>query len=101
MAADADDRAQGLMEMESLPENIDGMLFVFETPGEYSFWMLHTLMPLDIWWFDSDRILIGSTAMPPCEIQPCPSYPPPGAILYALETPASSHEFENGAVLNR
>lgn len=88
------------MEVEALPPGIDGMLFVFDRVDSYSFWMLNTLIPLDIWWFDADRVLLGVSTMEPCPAQPCPSYSPPGAILYALETPAGEFHFPDGAELS-
>ena len=39
------EREKGLMGRTSLPENA-GMLFVFETPKTYCFWMKNTLLPL-------------------------------------------------------
>ncbi len=41
------ERQQGLMNVESLDPG-NGMLFVFESPIEASFWMKDTLIPLDI-----------------------------------------------------
>lgn len=101
VAATGADRSQGLMEVEALPNGIDGMLFVFDRPEAYSFWMLNTLIPLDIWWIDEDGVLLGSTRMDPCEVQPCTSYPPPAPILYALETPAGVFGFDPGLLLRR
>ena len=88
------------MEVDTLPDGIDGMLFVFEDPGSRSFWMLNTLMPLDIWWFSPEATLLGSTFMEPCESQPCPDYPSPGRVLWALETPAGLFDFEIGSLLD-
>jgi uncharacterized membrane protein (UPF0127 family) len=95
-----DKRQQGLMRVESLPHPVQGMLFVFESPLEASFWMLNTLMPLDIWWFSEDRTLIGMDTMEPCEERPCPSYLSPGPVLWALETPAGAFDFDVGSELN-
>lgn len=99
VAANDEDRGRGLMEVEQLPPPIDGMLFVFEEPRPASFWMLNTLIPLDIWWFDGEGTLVGSTTMQPCQAQPCPSYPSPGPVGWALETPAGDFDFANGSPL--
>lgn len=96
-----DNRQQGLMWVESLPDGIDGMLFVFEETARVSFWMLNTLMPLDIWWFDGDGVLLGTTRMEPCESQPCRDYPSPGPVRYTIETPAGVFDFETGLLLGR
>jgi uncharacterized membrane protein (UPF0127 family) len=45
------ERGRGLSGREMLPEN-SGMLFVFDTPGRYGFWMYGMKFPLDIIWID-------------------------------------------------
>nr|QOV09146.1 DUF192 domain-containing protein [uncultured Thermoplasmata archaeon] len=46
------ERAAGLMNRETLAQDW-GMLFVFDTPQNVSFWMKNTLIPLDIIFIDS------------------------------------------------
>jgi uncharacterized membrane protein (UPF0127 family) len=62
---DAGERAQGLMNRESLPK-FSGMLFVYETPQPVAFWMKNTLIPLDMLFFDAQGRLtrIKSRAQP-------------------------------------
>lgn len=36
-----------------------GMLFAFEKPGQYSFWMKDMYFPIDIIWMDADRKVIA------------------------------------------
>jgi len=43
------ERAKGLSGREVLGDN-EGMLFIFETPGLYNFWMKNMKFPLDIIW---------------------------------------------------
>lgn len=100
VADDPAERRQGLRGVEELPTGIDGMLFVFFSPSEARFTMADTLMPLDIWWFDGDGVLVGSTRMVPCTERPCATYPSPEAILFALETPAGSVTLSEGATLS-
>ncbi len=50
-------RQQGLMYIETLPKN-EGMLFVFEKPGIYPFWMKDTKIPLDIIWLDDTKQVV-------------------------------------------
>ena len=88
------------MEVEELPAGVHGMLFAYAEPRSTSFHMLNTPMPLDIWWFDSDGVLVGTTEMEPCFVEPCASYPSPGRIMWALETPTSSYDFAVGATLS-
>lgn len=47
VADSSEERAQGLMFRESLPEN-HGMVFVYENAEPRSFWMKNTLIPLDM-----------------------------------------------------
>ena len=100
LAETSTQRRQGLREVPSLPVGIDGMLFVWDAPTTATFGMLDTMMPLDIWWFDGDGILLGSTRMEPCPAEPCAGHGSPGPIRWALETPAGEFELETGARLS-
>ncbi len=46
----------GLSETKSLPEN-QGMIFLFEKPGFYSFWMKNMKLPIDIIFINKNRII--------------------------------------------
>lgn len=50
-------RAQGLSGRKTLGEK-EGMLFVFEQPGRYGFWMKDMLFPIDIMWINDDGIVV-------------------------------------------
>ena len=99
VAETSDQRSRGLREVESLPAGLDGMLFVFGEERLATFGMEDTFIPLDIWWFDEDGLLIGSTTMEPCPDSSCSSYPSPGEVSWAMETPAGEWRFASGAVL--
>lgn len=100
VADDATERYQGLREVAELPAGIDGMLFVYEAPTPATFGMLDTLIPLDIWWFDGNGLLVGSGEMEPCPEEPCASYRSPGPVMWVLETPSGTHDFAAGAPLS-
>lgn len=88
------ERAEGLMNRESIPEN-GGMLFVFDEEQDLRFWMKNTQMPLDIIFFDKTGRFVSTTTMEPCEVSPCKSYRSQSFAKYALETNAGFVE-KNG-----
>ena len=53
VADDIQERAQGLMHVESMPTLV-GMLFVYDAPQSVSFWMKNTLIPLDMLFVGAD-----------------------------------------------
>jgi len=81
IAKDAISRRSGLKFRQILPQD-SGMLFIFEIPGRYGFYMKDTLVDLDIAFIDKDYNII----------QICPlakgvekTVYPRDKILYALE----------------
>jgi uncharacterized membrane protein (UPF0127 family) len=85
-----EDRAQGLKGVRDLPEGV-GMLFVFPEPappsGRGGFWMLDTLIALDIA-FVAQGTVVGTATMQPCPAQPCPVTHPGVSYDAAIETVA-------------
>ena len=83
-------RSRGLQGVTSLPPDV-GMLFVFPAPsgpgGSPGFWMLDTLLPLDIVFADAGTI-VGIATMTPCLTRPCPVTHPGRAYDIALEVAA-------------
>lgn len=82
-----DERRRGLMEVTDLGD-LDGMMFDFGRERPVSFTMRDTLIPLDLYFFDSDGEGVGMVEMVPCEEEPCPSYPSEASVRFALEVPA-------------
>ena len=58
--------ARGLMFEPKLPYD-EGMLFVFDKPGDRSMWMLNMQFDLDVIWFDGDGNIVSiDKNVPPC-----------------------------------
>jgi uncharacterized membrane protein (UPF0127 family) len=69
----------------------EGMLFIFQTPDTYGFWMKDMLFPLDIIWIGSDlRIVSIEKSLSP-DTYPQVFYPVSPA-LYVLEIPAGESD---------
>ena len=50
------EREKGLSNRKHLKEN-KGMLFIFDEPDRYGFWMKDTLIPLDILWINNGEVV--------------------------------------------
>jgi uncharacterized membrane protein (UPF0127 family)/Tfp pilus assembly protein PilF len=90
VAVTDEQRAKGLDIKNNLTEN-QGMLFVFEQPDRYGFWMKGMKFPIDIVWLDSNgtvtHIEHGLKPCPPANSNlVCPIYFPEKESLYVLET---------------
>jgi hypothetical protein len=93
VAATRDAMARGLMFRKALDEH-DGMLFVFDAPGFYPFWMQNCVIPLDIIWIGVDNRIVSIAANaqpcklpgcdPPCASDACPTIPPKAGTVAQL-----------------
>ena len=83
-------RELGLSGRESLGVD-EGMLFVFDDPGRYAFWMKDMKFPLDIIWFNQNGVVVNVER----DITP-ESYPKPfinqSNATYVLEMKAGMAE---------
>ena len=75
------EKALGLSEKQSLPQN-SGMLFVFEKPNYYSFWMKEMKLPIDIIFISKNRIITVYHDVKP------PQTPQESLPIYKPEEPA-------------
>ncbi len=64
VADEPEERAQGLMNVQSLPDDA-GLLFVWPTDTEASFWMRDTVIPLSIAFVTAGGVLIDIQEMEP------------------------------------
>ena len=92
-------RVRGLMFQDQLPYD-QGMIFVFDGPGNYSLWMLNMQFSLDMIWFDKDgKVVHIEQDVPPCksalEIATCQSIVPEGEAVYVLEVTSGFVEKNN------
>ena len=87
LATTPEQRAFGLMQRRKAPA--DGMLFVFQTDTNGSFWMKDTLVPLTIVFFDRRGRQVRRLSMKPCKNDPCAIYSPRRIYRFALELPAT------------
>ena len=86
LAITPDEQSKGLSIKNALNDS-DGMLFPFDTPGDYSFWMKDMKFPIDIIWIDSNyKIVHIEKNLQPCSFfLLCPSYSPHANSKYVLE----------------
>lgn len=85
IARSAEERAAGLMNVESMPNN-EGMFFVYDSEGYRTFWMKDTLIPLDLIFIDdAKRIVDIIPNVQPCEKDPCEMFRSPKGAKYVFE----------------
>ncbi|MEX2473231.1 MAG: DUF192 domain-containing protein [Gemmatimonadota bacterium] len=81
VAATADQRADGLMYREEVPDGT-GMLFVFQDNEVRAFWMANTYVPLDIAYMDPSYRIVDIVQMEPLVTD---TYPSSAPAMFALE----------------
>ncbi len=91
VAATADERAEGLMYRDDVPDGT-GMLFVFQDNQPRAFWMANTYVPLDIAYMNPSYRIVDIIAMEPLVTE---SYPSREPSMFALEVRQGWFE-ENG-----
>jgi uncharacterized membrane protein (UPF0127 family) len=97
-------RATGLMYRDHLKKD-HGMLFVFNEPQAWTFWMKNTKIPLDLIWMDGKkRVIYIERNVPICTRtdETCPQYRPNDDALYVLEIAGGTvdqYKIEKGSKL--
>jgi uncharacterized membrane protein (UPF0127 family) len=82
--ADTDpERELGLSGHKPLKDS-EGMLFIFDVPGQYAFWMKDMLFPIDILWIGSDWKVVDITPNLAPETYP-EAFAPKANAQYVLE----------------
>ncbi|MBI2613704.1 MAG: DUF192 domain-containing protein [Candidatus Levybacteria bacterium] len=80
IASSQKEREVGLSETKSLPQD-QGMIFLFEKPDYYSFWMKNMTFPIDIIYINKDEIVtIQSNVQPPKNSE--------SPVIYTSEKPS-------------
>lgn len=92
-------RVLGLMHQNQLPYD-EGMIFIFDSVGQYSMWMRNVQFALDMVWFDENGVVVHiERDVPPCltaiEAMTCPSINPEVNALYILEVTAGFVEMHD------
>lgn len=91
-------RQRGLMYRKKL-EQLHGMLFVFSSSGEHSFWMKNTYISLDMIHISQNKKVVDCIEnATPCEKDDCPAYTPKQMSKYVLEVNSGFCERYNIAV---
>jgi uncharacterized membrane protein (UPF0127 family) len=83
-----DKRILGLSNSTSLPENVDGMLFIFDSVDSHSIWMKDMNYNIDIFWLDQDFQIVHQELNISPGTYPSQSFSSPSPALYVLELPS-------------
>ncbi|WP_035798194.1 DUF192 domain-containing protein [Crocosphaera chwakensis] len=76
----------GLMYRKSLDEN-RGMIFVFEQLRSVRFWMKNVNISLDMVFLANGKVKAVLPNVPPCSVDPCPTYGPENLVNQVIELP--------------
>lgn len=102
LARTPEERAQGLMFRESMPED-QGMLFVFDESDYQSFYMKNCFFAQDWLFLDAaGRVVEVMEDRPPCSADPCPTWTSKVKARFVLELRAGTvkrHGLKPGVVL--
>ena len=99
LAAKPEQRRKGLMWRGSLSDD-RGMLLIYPQDGDHRIWMKNVLIPLQVFWIDSDYRIVFHRRLEPCRSSPCPVYAAPEPSRFVLELNDSSHSIRIGDLVD-
>jgi uncharacterized protein len=78
-------QAMGLMYRDALPDD-RGMVFPMNRPRPVRFWMMNVPVALDMLFVYQGQIQYIAAEVPPCPVDPCPTYGPDNQLIdYVIE----------------
>ena len=99
--ADTDpERRTGLSDRTHLAPDA-GMAFLFAGAVRVGFWMKDTQIPLSIAFWRAEGRIVSIMDMPPCRVDPCPSFRPATPYVGALEVHRGFFERHGVEVVDR
>lgn len=93
VAVTDEEKELGLSGFSTLSEN-QGMLFIFDAPGRYGFWMKDMHFPIDIIWLDRDLTVVHVERSVSPDTYPN-VFTPDADASYVLETASGFSEKNN------
>ena len=84
VAQTSEQQRLGLMYRKSLAKN-RGMIFVFDQLRPVRFWMKNVSIPLDMIFLANGQVKAVISEVPPCNVDPCPTYGPDSLINQVIE----------------
>lgn len=102
IAKSESERQKGLSGRKSLDAN-QGMIFIFDHPDRYGFWMKDMLFPIDIIYINNDKVVyVVKNAPAGGQTQNLTIYRPDDAANYVLEVNAGTSDnlkIQNGTTV--
>ncbi len=74
----------GLMYRQSLDKN-RGMIFIFDQLRPVKFWMKNVKISLDMIFLNNGTVKYVLINVPPCNVDPCPTYGPENLVNQVIE----------------
>ncbi len=84
VAKTSEQKQIGLMYRKSLDKN-RGMIFLFEQLRPVNFWMKNVNISLDMIFLVNGRVRAVLSNVPPCSVDPCPTYGPENLVNQVIE----------------